>query len=122
MFIAAIISTLIWGAIIAIGGYFIIKFTLDWIMNKIDEYFFNKEVDSAVVSDIDSMMDKCTNRKSYDLLKKTRAKGYTHVMAKTDANGQIIGKVDLVKDTNSTLDPEVAELLGDEKMVVIERN
>jgi hypothetical protein len=107
-------------AVIAVGGYFIVKFTIKWIMDKIDQYFLNKEVDGAVISDIGEMMDNCTNKKSYELLKKAREKGYSHIMGKTQG-GRITGDIDFVKDENSALDPEVRELLGPEKMVLIER-
>ena len=123
----SLIGTIIGGIVLAVAGYFILKLTLGWIMNKIDEYFSNKEtdavntkIDATVVADIDEMMDKCQNRKSYELLKKEREKGYTHVMGKI-SGGKLTGDVDLVKDENDTLDPEVKTLLGPEKMVIIER-
>ena len=53
-------------------------------------------------------------------LKKARDKGYTHIMAKT-SGGKIDGGVEIYKDTLDTPDEEVQNLLGAEKMVVIER-
>lgn len=123
----SLIGSIIVGVVLAVAGYFILKLTLGWIMNKIDEYFSNKEtdavnkkIDATVVADIDEMMDKCQNRKSYELLKKEREKGYTHVMGKISGR-KLTGDIELVKDENDTLDHEVKTLLGPEKMVVIER-
>jgi hypothetical protein len=44
----------------------------------------------------------------------------TYVVADIDSNDQL-GRVDLVQDANDSLDEEVAEFLGKEGMVVIER-
>ena len=116
----SLIGTIVGGIVLAVVGYFAVKLTIKWLMKKIDEYFLNKKIDATVIADIDEMMDKCQNRKSYELLKKQREKGYTHVMGKT-SGGKLTGDVELVKDENSSLDPEVRDLLGPEKMVVIER-
>ena len=116
----SLIGSIIGGIVIAVVGYFVVKLTIKWIMKKIDEYFLNKEIDATVIADIDEMIEKCPNKKSYELLKKQREKGYTHVMGKT-SGGKLTGDVELIKDENSTLDPEVKDLLGPERMVLIER-
>ena len=116
----SLIGTIVGGIVLAVVGYCAIKLTFKWIMKKIDEYFLNKGTDGAVIADINEMMDKCQNKKSYELLKKQLEKGYTHVMGKT-SGGKLTGDIELVKDENDTLDPEVKDLLGPEKMVLIER-
>lgn len=116
----SLIGSIIVGVVLAVAGYFTLKLTINWIMKKIDEYFLNDTIDGTVVADIEEMMDKCQNRKSYELLKKEREKGYTHVMGKISGR-KLTGDIELVKDENDTLDPEVKTLLGPEKMVIIER-
>ncbi len=116
----SLIGTIVGGIILIVAGYFALKLTMPWLMKKIDEYFLNDKIDGTVIADIGEMMDKCKNRKSYDLLKKEREKCYTHVMGKT-SGGKLTGDIELVKDENSSLDPEVKDLLGPERMVLIER-
>ena len=118
----SIIATVIGWAAIAIAGYFIVKFTIQFVWDKIDKYFTQKEVevDETIAAEIPSMMKKCENTKSYEVLKKAREKGYTHIMAKT-SGGKIIDGVEIFKDTSATPDQEVKDLLGDEGMVIIKR-
>ena len=47
--------------------------------------------------------------------------GYTHVMASVNDNNTDVIDIELVKDTNTSIDKEVEQLLGREGMVVIER-
>lgn len=108
------------GAAIIAGAYFVVKFTLEWIKKRLKQYFSDEDVDAAVVAEICKAMDECTNRRSYELLKKAREKGYSYIMYKTE-NGTITGDVDFIKDKNSSLDPEVEELLGPDEMVIMER-
>lgn len=116
----SLLATLVGGAILAVIGYFVIKLTFKWVMNKLDNYFTNKDIDGAVLADIDALAANCTNKKSYELLKKAREKGYTQVMGKT-SGGKMTGDIELIKDESSTPDQEVRDLLGSERMVVIER-
>ncbi|MBQ7561503.1 MAG: hypothetical protein IJS99_06695 [Synergistaceae bacterium] len=112
-------SLLGWGAL-AVLGYFLVKFTIKFVWDKIDKYFTEKKIDSAIVAEIPSVMEKCKNTRSYEALKAAREKGYTHVTAKT-SGGKIDGGVEIYKDTLDTPDKEVKNLLGQEKMVIIER-
>ena len=41
-------------------------------------------------------------------------------MADFDANGEIVGDVEIIKDTNQQLDDEVDKLLGRNGMVVVD--
>ena len=107
-------------AVLAIAAYFVVKFTIQFVWDKIDKYFTEKNIDGAMVGEIPSIMDKCKNTRSYEELKKARDKGYTHIMAKT-SGGKIDGGVEIYQDTLDTPDEEVENLLGAEKMVVIER-
>ena len=47
--------------------------------------------------------------------------GYTHVMANVNDNNTDVIDIELVKDTNTSIDKEVEQLIGREGMVVIER-
>ena len=122
----SLIGIILAGIILAVGGYFVVELTIEWIRKKIYEDFRkeyedvqNGEIDRAFIADINEMIDNCPNRKSYETLKEAREQGYTHVMGKI-SGGKLTGKIDLIKDKNDTLDPEVEELLGSEKMAVIE--
>ena len=116
----AILTTLIGGAILAVVGYFVLKLTFKWVMNKLDDYFTKKDIDGAVMADIDALAGKCTNKRSYEVLKKAREKGYTHVMGKT-SGGKMTGDIELIKDESKTPDPEIEDLLGPERMVIIDK-
>ena len=116
----SLLATIGWGVVLAVVGYFVIKLTFKWIMNKLDEYFTKKDIDGTVIADIDALVDKCPNKKSYEVLKKARERGFTHVMG-TTSGGKMTGEIELIKDESSTPDPEVTDLLGSEKMVIIEK-
>ena len=79
----SLLATIGWGVVLAVVGYFVIKLTFKWIMNKLDEYFTKKDIDGTVIADIDALVDKCPNKKSYEVLKKARERGFTHVMGTT---------------------------------------
>ncbi len=104
--------------ILVIGAMFAIKLTLDWVLNKIDKWIFNKEAQGGLIADIDAMMENVPE-KSLAALRKAKAKGYTNVMAKIGDDGRIKGSVELIKDTSTTPDSELQEILGKEKMAVI---
>ena len=108
-----------WAAL-AGAGYFIVKFTIEFVWAKIDKYFTEKKIDAAMLAEIPAVMRNCKNIRAYEELKKAREKGYTHIMAKT-SGGKIDGGVEIYKDTLDTPDPEVKNLLGEEKMAIIER-
>ena len=113
----SLIGAILAVSVLIVGGYFAVKLTIKWIRKKVSEYFQNEEIDRAFIADINEMIDNCPNRKSYETLKKAREKGYTYVMGRISGGKMTI---DLVKDENDTLDPEVEDLLGSEKMVDIE--
>ena len=115
-----LLTTIITGVVLAIVGTFIIKLTFKWVMNKLDEYFTKKDIDGAVLADIDVLASQCPNRHSYDVLKKARARGYTHVIGKT-SGGKMTGDIELIKDESTTPDAEVRDLLGSERMVIIDK-
>ena len=108
-----------WSAL-AIAGYFLVEFTIKFVRDKIDEYFTEKKVEAVIVAEISAIMKNCKNIRSYKVLKKAREKGYTHIIIKT-SGGKIDGGVEIYEDTLDTPDPEVKNLLGEEKMVIIER-
>ena len=115
--------TLIGWGVLVIAGYFALKFTFDFVMKKIDQYFTEREIDTVFVTEIPKMMEDCKkkgNVRSYDTLKKAWEKGYTYITAKT-AGGKIKDGVEAYIDTSKTPDQRVKDLLGDEKAIVIER-
>lgn len=116
------LATLIGWGVIAIAGYFVLKFTFDFVMNKIDEIFKDPQVDEATILTIQKLMEetKKTNTRSYETLKKAWEKGYTHITAKV-ADGKIKDGVEVYKDSSETPDQKVKDMLGDEGMVVIKR-
>lgn len=114
------LATIIGGVVLAVVGYFILKLTFKWVMNKLDEYFTKKDIDGAVLADIDALAAQCPNRKSYEVLKKARERGFTHVMGKT-SGGKMTGDIELIKDESTIPDAEVTDLLGSERMVIIDK-
>ncbi|MBQ8691887.1 MAG: hypothetical protein IJ520_01935 [Synergistaceae bacterium] len=65
------------------------------------------------------MEKTCTNRTTLDELDKLEDEGYTYVMADMDSSGEIIGDVELIKDSEN--DRQVTQRHGREGLVVIER-
>ena len=60
-----------WAAL-AVAGYFIVKFTIKFVWDKIDKYFTEKKIDAAMVAEIPAVMRNCKNTRSYEELKKVR--------------------------------------------------
>lgn len=109
-------------AAVAVGALvaYAIALTMKWITNKVREKMAMRNVKKTAVADIEKLIDECDNKVSMEELEKMADKGYSHVMVSMDSNNEIIGDVEIIKDTNDELDREVRQLLGREHMVVIE--
>ena len=99
----------------------VIKMTMAWLKSKIHKAFTNKNAGKVLVADISKIANECKNKTSWDELDKMKNEGYTHVMASVNDNNTDVIDIELVKDTNTSIDKEVEQLLGREGMVVIER-
>ena len=100
----------------------VIALTIDWIKKKVKEKLALKKAKKTAFADIKETVKNCRNTMSLDDLDRLAdEEGYTHLMVTLDDNDEIIGDLEMIKDTNSSLDPEVRRLLGKEGMVVIEK-
>ena len=98
----------------------IIALTVKWIIDKIKGKKALVYIKKVMVADIRDLANSCDNTITLDQLDELSNKGYTHVMADFDANGEIVGDVEIIKDTNQQLDDEVDKLLGRNGMVVVD--
>lgn len=72
----------------------------------------------VVSAEIRALEKNCTNRTSFDELNRLKASGYTHVMAAMDSSGDIVGDVEVIKDTEH--DSQVKSMHGSEGVIVVE--
>ncbi len=102
---------------IAIGGLIIaaIYMTFKWVKNKFAEKLAKKNVNKVAMVAMEKMVEECPNQISLSDLEKTG----DYCMAEIDANGQVVGDLEFVKDQNASLDREVDALLKKERMVVV---
>lgn len=109
-------------AAVAIGALiaYAVALTFEWLRKKIKEKMASRNVKKTAVMDIQKLIDECDNKVSMDELEKMADKGYSHVMVSVDSNNEAVGDVEIIKDTNNDLDREVQQLLGRERMVVVE--
>ena len=114
--VLAIIGLIAAGCIIA----HVVSLTVQWIRKKIREKKALRNIKKVALADIDTLVRECDNRVSLADLDALADKGYSHVMVEVDENGKISGDVDVIKDTNYTLDSDVERLLGSKGMVVVE--
>ena len=111
------------GAMILAGAFVVcvIALTVKWIKNKFREKLALKNAKKAAIADIKELVENCDNRMSLEELDRIASKeGYTHVMATVDNNGQIMGDLELIKDTSGG-SSDVQRLLGDNGMLVVEK-
>lgn len=97
-----------------------VAFTFTWLRNKITNLIQVKRAKRVVVADIHKLIDECDNRVTLNDLNRMSNEGYSKVIVAMDKNDQIIDDVEIYKDTNASLDRDVEELLGRERMVVVE--
>lgn len=98
----------------------VVALTVTWIVRKIKEKKALGYVKKVMVTDIRELANSCDNTVTLDQLDELVDKGYTHIMADVNSTGEVVGEVEVIKDTNQTLDDEVEKLLGRKGMVVVE--
>lgn len=94
--------------------------TVKWIVNKIKVKKALRYIKRVMLADIRKLVNSCDNTVTLNQLEDLSKKGYTHVMADFDAQNEIVGDVEIIKDTNRQLDNEVGNLLGYNGMVLVD--
>lgn len=116
VFITGITAAIAAGCLIV----YAVALTIKWLKNKIKEKLAQKNVSKVATADLETLIDECENTMSMEEFEKFVDEGYTHVMASVDDNGKVYD-VEVIKDTNDSVDEEVEQLLRKEGMVVIEK-
>lgn len=97
-----------------------VAFTFTWLRNKITNLIQIKKAKRVIVTDIYKLIDECNNVVTLNDLNKMSEEGYSKVIVAMDEDNRIIDNVEIYKDVNPTLDRDVEELLGQERMVVVD--
>jgi len=117
-----ILGIIFGGIILGAWVIYVIVLTAKWLIDKIKEMIARKNAKKVLVSDIEILVKNCTNKKTLDELDKLVDEGYEFVaVAVDDTEKNIVGDVVLIKDINDELDDEVEQMLGLERMIVIEQ-
>ncbi|MDY4819355.1 MAG: hypothetical protein SO206_03755 [Bacilli bacterium] len=121
---AVLITALLIIAAIAAGlfAFYLVTITFTWLKNKIAIKSAEKRVKSVVVADMENIIINSNNKISLDELNNITGGRRSVVIAGVDENNRIVGNVEIDTDKNDYLDPDVQELLGREKTVVVECN
>ena len=114
--VLSIIGLIAAGCVVA----FVVALSVRWIAKRIREKKALRNIKKVAIADIDTLVRECDNRVSLDDLDTLAEKGYSHVMVEIDDSGKVTGSVDVIRDTNDTLDSDVEKLLGKKGMVVVE--
>ncbi len=116
--VLGIIALIAAGCLIA----YAIVLTLKWLKKKISEKLAKRNVKKVAVADLQDLIDECENKVSMSELNNLANQGYTHLMAEVGNDGNIVNEVELIEDTNDSIDSEVEELLNrtNQGMVIIE--
>lgn len=109
-------------ALLALGAFivWVVCLTIRALRDKIHK---KMEVDNAkkvAVAHLKDMARNCDNSVTRRELDRLCDEDYTDVIAAIDSSGEVVGDIELVKDTNTTRDSKVQRLLGKEGMVVVE--
>ncbi len=117
--IAGIVALIAAGCLVA----YAIVLTFRWLKNKIKKLFDQPEVNKVAVADLEELIEECDNEVTLKELEDLSDKGYTHVIATVNENGKVNNDVEVIRDTNDTLDDEVAQFINrtGEGMVVVTR-
>ena len=110
--IAGIIIAIIAGDILVK----LIKVTKPWVMDQVKKRMSNSNMSTVALLDIQCLLDNCDNKISLDELE-----GYSHVMVSVDSENNTITDTELIQDQNVVPDSELNELLGERKMIIVER-
>lgn len=104
-----------------VAGLFIaaaIALTFRAWRNKLNEKRRIANARKVVSAEIGALAKNCTHRKSFDEINRLKESGYTHVMAAMDSGGDIVGDVEVIKD--SAHDSQVSSMHGSEGVIVVE--
>lgn len=93
----------------------LVKMTYRWVKNKFKEKLAKKNVNKVAMVEMKKLVDECPNQISLSDLESVG----DYCMAEIDANGEVVGDMEFVKDKNMDLDREVDALLKQERMVVV---
>ncbi len=85
---------------------------------KMNEKRNVRNAKKVVSAELGALAKNCTNRKSFDEINRLKASGYTHVMAAMDSGDNILGDVEVMKDTAH--DSQVSSMHGSEGVIVVE--
>lgn len=88
--------------------------------NKINDKLRASRAKKVISSELRALEKECTNRASLNELDSLANEGYTHVMAAMDNRGNIIGDVELIKDTAHDSDVHALHNSTGEGVIVIE--
>lgn len=104
-------------------GAYIIVLTFRWLKNKIKEKLAAKNIKKVAVADLEILTERmatCENMHTLSELEELADKGYSHLMATVDDDGNV-KDVEVFRDTSDTLDEEVDRFINctGEGMVVI---
>ena len=110
--IAGIIIAIIAGDILVK----LIKVTKPWVMDQVKKRMSNSNISKVSLLDIQCLIDNFDNKISLDELE-----GYSHVMVSVDSENNTITDTELIQDQNVVPDSELKELLGERKMIIVER-
>ncbi|MCF0112691.1 MAG: hypothetical protein HUJ60_01780 [Bacilli bacterium] len=103
-------------------AFYAVALTFEWLRDTISHYFVQKTVVKVIVADIHKMAEECDDKMSAAELNRYAHDGYSKVFCGMDQNGNIVDNVAIVKDSNPRPDKEVEELLGNEGMVIVDRD
>ena len=109
-------------ALVAAGAFivWVVSLTIKALRDKIRQKVEREKAKKVAVAHLKDLAKNSTNRTSLSELDKLCDEGYTDVIAGIDSSGEVIGDVELVKDTKMIRDGGVKKLLGSEGMVVVE--
>ena len=96
-----------------------VALTSSWVLKKLKEKRAFQKVKQVMIADIQRLANSSGNTLALDQLDELASKGATHVMADIDASGNVVGELEVIRDTNRMLDDEVDKLLGRERMVIV---
>ena len=109
-------------ALVAAGAFivWVVKLTIKALRDKIKQKVEAEKAKKVAVAHLKDLAKNSGNKVSLDELDKLCDEGYTDVIAGLDSSGEVIGDVEIVKDTKFFRDSGVKKLLGSEGMVVVE--
>ena len=109
--------------LIALGlvVFTVVALNLKWFLNRLrSKKTAMPNIKKVMLADLSTLANSCDNTVKLDQLRDLVDKGITHVMADIDDDGNVVGNIEAIKDTNQSLDDEVNKILGQDRMVVVE--